>query len=140
MNEEESDCDYYEFLGLSPDASLEEIKSSYRRLLLTYHPDKIKLIEESKDREFDILQRAWSVLSDTEKRRQYDFSRQLHRQQTCHVRSTNVPLASFKGPDANGTYHYNCRCGDIYEIFDADLQDGANTVQCNGCSLFVTIS
>ncbi len=34
----------------------------------------------------------------------------------------------------------DCRCGDYYEITQEDIAAGYNTVQCNGCSLYVTLS
>jgi len=62
--------DYYEVLGVGRDASKEEIKNAYRKLALQYHPDRNK----SKDAEekFKEISEAYAVLSDDEKRRQYD--------------------------------------------------------------------
>jgi curved DNA-binding protein CbpA len=66
--------DYYEVLGLSRNASEKEIKKSYRKLALQYHPDKIK---EEKDKEeaekvFVAVNEAYAVLSDEEKKKIYD--------------------------------------------------------------------
>lgn len=63
--------DYYEILGVSRSASLDEIKKSYRKLALQHHPDRNpgdKKAEES----FKEAAEAYAVLSDNEKRAQYD--------------------------------------------------------------------
>jgi molecular chaperone DnaJ len=62
--------DYYEILGVSKNAMQDEIKSAYRKLALQYHPDRNK----SPDAEgrFKEISEAYAVLSDQEKRSQYD--------------------------------------------------------------------
>jgi molecular chaperone DnaJ len=62
--------DYYSTLGVSKDASLDEIKKAYKTLAKKYHPD---LAGASSDPEkFKEISNAYSVLSDTDKRKQYD--------------------------------------------------------------------
>ncbi|MBX3044694.1 MAG: molecular chaperone DnaJ [Candidatus Kapabacteria bacterium] len=63
--------DYYEVLGLSKGASQDEIKSSYRKLALKYHPDKNP---DNPDAEnlFKEAAEAYEVLSNTDKRARYD--------------------------------------------------------------------
>lgn len=62
--------DYYEVLGVSKDASLAEIKSAFRKLAKKYHPDVSK--EENAAEKFKEVQEAYAVLSDEDRRRQYD--------------------------------------------------------------------
>ncbi|MRH43074.1 molecular chaperone DnaJ [Aquibacillus halophilus] len=62
--------DYYEILGVSKDASKEEIKKSYRKLARKYHPDVNK--EDDAADNFKEAKEAYEVLSDEQKRAQYD--------------------------------------------------------------------
>lgn len=62
--------DYYEILGVSKTASDSEIKSAFRKLAKKYHPDVSK--EENAEEKFKEAQEAYAVLSDTQKRSQYD--------------------------------------------------------------------
>ncbi|HEX9883720.1 MAG TPA: DnaJ domain-containing protein, partial [Desulfobaccales bacterium] len=64
--------DYYEILAVSRQATPEEIKASYRRLALKYHPDRNpgdRVAEE----QFKRVSEAYQVLSDSEKRQLYDL-------------------------------------------------------------------
>ncbi len=62
--------DYYEVLGVSRDADAQEIKKSYRKLALKYHPDHNEGPEA--EEKFKELSEAYGVLSDPEKRSRYD--------------------------------------------------------------------
>ncbi len=63
--------DYYEVLGVDRNATQEEIKNAYRKLALKYHPDRNKGSKEAEEK-FKEAAEAYAVLSDPEKRRQYD--------------------------------------------------------------------
>ncbi|GBD35196.1 Curved DNA-binding protein [bacterium HR36] len=63
--------DYYEILGVPRNATLEEIKSAYRKLAMKYHPDRNPGDKEA-EAKFREVQEAYEVLSDEKKRAQYD--------------------------------------------------------------------
>ena len=63
--------DYYKTLGVSRDASVDEIKKSYRRLARKHHPD-LNPGDKSAEIKFKEINEAYEVLSDSKKREQYD--------------------------------------------------------------------
>lgn len=68
--------DYYKILGIQPNADLQAIKKAYRSLAFKYHPDKNQgnALAEA---HFKEVQEAYSVLSNTSKRKHYDDERWL---------------------------------------------------------------
>ncbi len=66
-----ADQDYYEILGLKKGAKPDEIKKAFRKLAVKYHPDKNPGDKKSEDR-FKEINEAYAVLSDPEKKSQYD--------------------------------------------------------------------
>jgi molecular chaperone DnaJ len=95
--------DYYEILAVSRQATLEEIKVSYRRLALKYHPDKNpgdRVAEE----QFKLVSEAYQVLSDSEKRQLYDLY--------GHAGLADLDVGGFSGfEDIFSSF------GDIFEDF-----------------------
>ncbi len=66
-----AETDYYKILGLEKSASSSEIKKAYRKLALKYHPDKNEN-NKAAEAKFKEISEAYAVLSDQEKRTQYD--------------------------------------------------------------------
>ncbi|MCL5404442.1 MAG: molecular chaperone DnaJ [Candidatus Marsarchaeota archaeon] len=62
--------DYYDILGVKKNASGDEIKQAYRKLAMQYHPDRNK--SPDAEEKFKEINEAYAVLSDPEKRKQYD--------------------------------------------------------------------
>ncbi len=79
--------DYYEVLGIQRSANKEDIKNSYRKLALQYHPDRNK--SPGAEEKFKEISEAYAVLSDDEKRKRYDTY--------GHVGAEEV----FRGSEAN---------------------------------------
>lgn len=81
--------DYYKILGITRSASKEEIKKAYRKLALKYHPDRNK-DDKGAEAKFKEMSEAYAVLSDPEKKKQYDmfgaegFQRRYSQQDIFH--------------------------------------------------------
>jgi len=126
----------YDVLEVASTATQEEIKASYQRLILLFHPDKSR--DASSAERFIAIQEAWKNLDSEEHREAYD--QLLAARSAPVVNSERVPLSDFeRREDDTNVRSKACRCGEYYEITDEDLQAGFNTVQCNGCSLYVTV-
>ncbi len=94
--------DYYEVLGVSKNASDDEIKKAYRKLAIKYHPDKNPGNKEAEEK-FKEISEAHEVLSDKQKRARYD--------QFGHAGVNGQGGNPFGGgagnPFGNGTYNFN---------------------------------
>jgi len=90
-----TNTDYYKILGVSKSATPEEIKKAYRKLALKFHPDKNKG-DKAAEEKFKEINEAYAVLSDTEKKKQYDTfgSSEFHRRYTQEDIFRNADFSS----------------------------------------------
>src|SRR2546430_9525719 len=93
--------DYYKALGVSKNATPDEIKKAYRKLARQYHPDRNSGDKKAEER-FKEVSEAHDVLSDAEKRKQYD-------------RGTG-PFAAAGGPGGFGGFDAGSFAGGVGDI------------------------
>ena len=88
--------DYYEILGVEKNASVDDVKKSYRKLAMQYHPDKNPDNKEAEEK-FKEATEAYEVLSDGDKRARYDrFGHQGVRQNDYgHYQNTEDIFSHF---------------------------------------------
>jgi len=87
--------DYYTILEVSPTATLAEIKRSYRRLVRKYHPD---LHQQEVDQQIKLVNEAYEVLSNPEKRASYDAQcaeerRRIAAQESLRLKQVQIKQA-----------------------------------------------
>jgi molecular chaperone DnaJ len=100
--------DYYNTLGVSRDASQEEIKRAFRKLAYKYHPDRSKIPDA--EAKFKEASEAYAILSDSEKRRQYDSLglegiKKQYKQEDIYNRKNFQDVFSEFGFDANDLFN-----------------------------------
>ena len=158
----------YEILECDQNASHEELKNSYHRLLLLHHPDKTYQVDNQATQCIDNflkLQSAYKILSDKEQRLAYDS---LLKQINLKRQANNIQINEFEQNDnffmlnkdfeliGAEFYSRKCRCGSAYKIFTKDLnsilasssqhENSAQLaeslvvyVECDTCSLAVNV-
>lgn len=104
--------DYYKILELQKNCSKDDIKKSYRKLAMKYHPDKNS--DSNAENKFKEISEAYDILSDIDKRKQYDM----------YGKSFNKNMSNF-------------RANDIFNSFFNDINTFNNF---NGNSNFVNVT
>lgn len=102
---------YYDILGVSKDASEQEIKKAYRTLSLEFHPDRNPSAEATE--KFQQIGEAYETLSDPQKKEEYDFE-----QEHGHGRGQGFPFGQGGHPFGNMGGH------DIHDIFNMMFSGG----------------
>jgi molecular chaperone DnaJ len=114
--------DYYEVLGVSREASDQEIKSAYRRLAMQHHPDRNPDNKEESEEKFKEITEAYTILADAQKRAAYD--RYGHQ----------AVSGSGAGPDFNSTIFngFEDIFGDLFGFGDIFGRGGRGGSRSNG--------
>jgi curved DNA-binding protein CbpA len=120
---------YYKILGVSKNASQEEIKKGYRKLAVKYHPDKNPDVKETENR-FKEINEAYQVLKDPEKRKKYNQLGANWKQyeQAGYGRSQGAGFdrSQFGGQPSGGHAHqFGGNMGDLFGESD-DFSDFLN--------------
>jgi molecular chaperone DnaJ len=88
---------YYQVLGVGREASLEDIRKEFRRLAMKNHPDHNPESVTEAETKFKEINEAYAVLSDSHKRRQYDYLMDVSGN-TRHAVSAEEMFRHFSGP------------------------------------------
>ncbi len=113
--------DYYEILGLSRNASDEEVKKAYRRLAMKHHPDR-NANDKASEEQFKEIKEAYEVLSDNRRRAAYD--------QFGHAGAEN--LGGFGGM---GGMNFSDIFGDVF----GDIFGGSRNAPQRGSDLYFNL-
>ncbi|XP_037824522.1 AP2/ERF domain-containing protein PFD0985w-like isoform X1 [Lucilia sericata] len=109
---------FYEILNATSNATLEELKSNYKQLILQYHPDKLQqqqqleinlkkleINNEPNNVEFVAITEAWNCLKDPVKRKQYDAEQLLNKFHTHNNIYAHIKLSEMKKQLNTGDYY-----------------------------------
>ncbi|WP_373500237.1 DnaJ domain-containing protein [Desulfococcus sp.] len=130
--------DYYQVLGVGPDAAAREIKEGYRKLAFQYHPDRNKDNPDSSER-MKRINEAYAVLSDPSKKGAYDdLRRRFGSGAHQHFRQNYSDQDIFKGSDINQIFEEMARSFGLRGV-DAIFKDfygqGYQTFQFKGSGI-----
>ena len=125
---------YYELLKLDKNASMDEIKKSYKKLALKYHPDRNKDNIEENEKKFKKITEAYEVLSDPKKRQEYDNPHLQMSNSNINMDLNNI----FKQMHQMHTNSFNINIGNLgnqgqfFFSFQNNQRQRGNCSQCNG--------
>lgn len=113
----------YQILGVSPSASEHEIKMRYKRLALKYHPDRNLASPKIAELRFKEVSKAYEILRDSRKRREYDNERMGFSNQ-FHSVSPNGPSYFFSSQAAINVFNeiFNSPEDDFFDFFSFDTK------------------
>ena len=116
--------DYYKILGVSKDIPQSDIKSAYRKRSKQFHPDLHPDDPKAKAK-FQLLNEAYEVLNDPEKRAKYDKYGEQWRQADAYNQTGGNPFGGFAGTD--GGFSFNMGGGGGFSDFFEQLFGGAKS-------------
>lgn len=124
--------DYYETLGVSRDADEKAIKKAFRKLARKYHPD-LNEGDEAAEQKFKAVNEANAVLSDPEKRKQYDKYGKDWEHAEAFERAGGSPGGNSSG-GGRQQYTYNAAGGEDFSDFFSQMFGGAGGGNFGGFS------
>lgn len=137
---------YYDILGCTMDSTHHEIKHSYQKLALKYHPDKHAQNEElphdaANDYSslFIKLQKAWEILGNPETRNEFNARWKDHCIAQDWPVQEELDISDFDFDEDSECYIYGCRCGSDYVLTTKDVFFKMDYVSCDICSLCVKV-
>ena len=98
----------YTILEVESSCSVEDLRASYKRLILLHHPDKLNGTSEL----FQKVQIAWKLVCTPEERKKYDMTSNSG----VYGSSESTPISDFKESDDGESISKVCRCGGSYEV------------------------
>jgi diphthamide biosynthesis protein 4 len=128
--------DLYAVLDLDSNASRQQIKDKYQKLILKHHPDKTQSSDTSM---FVQLNHAYKILGDETLRKEYDdkWEARCHRQ---HLPiDQEVEFSDFGFDEEERLYFHQCRCGGDFILTEVDAKLLFDIVCCDLCSLTVKV-
>jgi curved DNA-binding protein CbpA len=139
--------DLYEILEIPSESDESTIKAAYRRLALRCHPDRKSTPEATE--QFRQIYQAYEILSDAEKKVNYDQSRRIT--QSSSHNADLLLLGEMFHDEEDESYEYTCRCGGSYVVYEENL-DGSSEksketememvellIPCSNCSIKVRV-
>ncbi|WPT11126.1 Diphthamide biosynthesis protein 4 [Picochlorum sp. SENEW3] len=140
-----TEADYYGILGVSREATDEEIKQGYKSAILGAHPDKAQAMSghEQASENIKRIREAYGILKNAETRAAYD--KEIGRREAyAHVDDVYVHIQLSDMDRCDGSCRYPCRCGDTFVIEECDIRDIGNDteciLQCPSCSLMAHLA
>ncbi len=132
---EEKFKDYYKILGVSKDATQDEIKKAYRKLARKYHPDRNKNNKEAEEK-FKEINEAYEVLGNPENRKKYDevgmywkhYDEYKKAQEQARRQGGFHGFGNFGGTTYEGNWE---DLGDLFDLFGGFGFTGRSTRQTN---------
>ncbi|MBT8423011.1 MAG: DnaJ domain-containing protein, partial [Gammaproteobacteria bacterium] len=119
--------DYYEILGVEPDAQTKDIKVAYRRLARKYHPDLNP--EAEAEANFKEVAEAWEVLRDETRRAEYDELRRYGGRRP----SDFEPPPGWQSSAEGGHHHFSGDFSDFFNsVFGAGFEEAARSAPLRG--------
>lgn len=127
---------YYDILNCNENATYEELKTSYQKLVREHHPDKC---ERPTIDTYHQIDEAWKTLKDSNLRKEYNAKLINDRLSSQVMKYASLNTNELDYNSEEDIYTYNCRCGGVYILNSDNIKEDC-TVSCNECSFYIDIN